>query len=176
VHLEGHRPGAINVPVSGSSFATKAGFLLDAAQPFCVLANTADEAGDAVRGLQSVAFFDVAGYVLGGGDEHTDGVTVDELEELVADGVTVIDVREADERETGFIPGSRNIAYRLVGDADADLPADGPVVTICESGARAAIAASVLRARGYDARPVIDGGLAEWRRRGGAIATAATRS
>ena len=99
-----------------------------------------------------------------------------ELHELVDDGVTVIDVREADERETGFIPGSRNIAYRLVGDADADLPADGPVVTICESGARAAIAASVLRARGYDARPVIDGGLSEWRRRGGAIATAATLS
>jgi hydroxyacylglutathione hydrolase len=173
-HLDGHRPGAINVPVSGSSFATKAGFVLDATQSVCVLADTAAEAGDAVRGLRSVAFFDIAGYVLGGGDERTDGVTVDELEELVADGVTVIDVREADELESGFIPGSRNVAYRLVGAADADLPADGPVVTICESGARAAIAASVLRARGYDARPVVDGGLAEWRRRGGAIATAAT--
>ena len=165
-------PGAINVPVSGSSFATKAGFVLDATLPVCVLADTVDEARDAVRGLQSVAFFDIAGFVLGGGEEHTDGVTIDELQELVADGVTVIDVREADERETGFIPGSRNIAYRLVGAPDADLPADGPVVTICESGARAAIAASVLRARGYDARPVVDGGLAEWRQRGGAIATA----
>ena len=84
----------------------------------------------------------------------------------------MIDVREPDERETGFIPGSLNIPYRLVGSADADLPTDSPVVTICESGARAAVAASVLRARGYDARPVVDGGLSEWRRRGGAIATA----
>ena len=86
----------------------------------------------------------------------------------------MVDVREPDEREAGFIPGSLNIPYRLVGsaDADLDLASDSPVVTICESGARAAVAASVLRARGYDARPVIDGGLSEWRRRGGAIATA----
>src|SRR5213076_2330668 len=97
--------------------------------------------------------------------------TVDELEELVADGVTVIDVREADELESGFIPGSRNVAYRLVGTAHADLPADGPVVTICESGARAAIAASVLRARGYDARPVLNGGIPDWRARGGETTT-----
>ena len=173
-HLDGHRPGAINVPVSGSSFATKAGFVLDATQSVCVLTETVDEARVAIRGLQAVAFFDIAGYVLGGGNERTDGVTVDELEELVADGATVVDVREPDEREAGFIPGSLNIPYRLVGsaDADLDLPSDSPVVTICESGARAAVAASVLRARGYDARPVIDGGLSEWRRRGGAIATA----
>ncbi len=46
-------------------------------------------------------------------------------------------------------------------------PADRPVVTICESGARAAIAASILRGRGYDARPVVDGGIIDWRARGG---------
>ena len=97
-------PGAINVPVSGTSFATKAGFVLDATQPVCVLADTADEARDAVRGLQSVAFFDIAGYVLGGGDEHTDGVTIDELEELVADGVEVIDVRETGRARDGLHP------------------------------------------------------------------------
>jgi rhodanese-related sulfurtransferase len=40
------------------------------------------------------------------------------------------------------------------------------VVTICESGARAAIAASVLAAQGIDARPVLEGGVAAWRARG----------
>ena len=173
-HLECHYPGSVNVPVSGSSFATKSGFVLDATQPVCVLAGTAEEARQAIRGLQSVAFFDITGYVLGGGDEQTDGVTIDELQRLVADGVTVIDVREADEHETGFIPGSLNIPYRLVGTPGADLPIDSSVVTVCESGARAAIAASLLRSRGYDARPVVDGGLGEWRQRGGAMATART--
>ena len=42
-----------------------------------------------------------------------------------------------------------------------------PIVTICETGARAAIAASVLQSVGVDARPVLDGGLILWRARGG---------
>jgi rhodanese-related sulfurtransferase len=47
-----------------------------------------------------------------------------------------------------------------------DLPVDGPLVTICESGTRAAIGASILRARGYDARPVVAGGMNDWLARG----------
>ena len=38
------------------------------------------------------------------------------------------------------------------------------VVTVCETGARAVIAASVLRARGIDARPVAAGGIPDLER------------
>ncbi len=137
--------------------------MLDAGREVCVLAESADEAQQAIRGLHSVAFFDIAGYVLGGGDERTDAVTVDELEALIATGVEVIDVREKDDRDTGYIPGSRNIPYRLLASCCPDLPTDRPVVTICESGSRAAIAASILRTRGYDVHPVVDGGMIDWR-------------
>jgi rhodanese-related sulfurtransferase len=41
------------------------------------------------------------------------------------------------------------------------------VVTVCESGPRAAVAASVLQSAGIDARPVLDGGITDWRARGG---------
>ena len=94
-------------------------------------------------------------------------MSVDELDGLMADGADLIDVREKDERDTGYIPGSRNIPYRLLGICGADLPTDRPIVTICESGARAAVAASILVAKGYDARPVLGGGIATWRERGG---------
>jgi rhodanese-related sulfurtransferase len=40
------------------------------------------------------------------------------------------------------------------------------VVTICESGPRAALAASVLAAAGIDARPVLHGGISDWQARG----------
>ncbi|MBA3434609.1 MAG: hypothetical protein H0U08_11005, partial [Actinobacteria bacterium] len=40
------------------------------------------------------------------------------------------------------------------------------LVTICESGPRAAIAASILAARGYDARAVAEGGVDAWRASG----------
>jgi len=42
-------------------------------------------------------------------------------------------------------------------------------VTICESGPRAAIAASILAARGYDARAVSPGGIDAWHAAGGQL-------
>jgi rhodanese-related sulfurtransferase len=48
-----------------------------------------------------------------------------------------------------------------------DLERERPLVTICESGARSVIAASILKTRGYDARPVAHGGMDEWLARGG---------
>jgi len=113
----------------------------------------------------------VAGFVLGGGDERTTSISLDELDGLLGDGVLVIDVREKDERDEGYIPGSRNIPYRLMRLCCPDLPLDRPVVTICGSGPRAAIAASILRTKGIDARPVIDGGMTDWLARGSTAVT-----
>jgi rhodanese-related sulfurtransferase len=77
-------------------------------------------------------------------------------------------VRETSERDGGYIPGTRHIPYRLLrAGALYALDRDRPVVTICESGARAAIAASVLAAAGFDARPVLEGGIRAWQAAGG---------
>jgi hydroxyacylglutathione hydrolase len=164
----GHRPGAINVPVAGSSFGTKAAFVLPERT---VVIDAADEpeAVHAVRRLHAVALFDIAGWRLGGGSEQVEPVTIDELERrLAADEICLLDVREADERDSGSIPGSRHLPYRVARQAaENGLCGARPIVTICESGSRAAIAASVLTAAGIDARPVLAGGLAEWRARGG---------
>ena len=166
-YLAGHREGAIGIPVSGTSFATKAAFVLDANAPVTVQAANRPEAEQAILGLRKVAFREIAGYVLGGGSEAMQAVPLAELEQLLEDGAELIDVRERYERDTGYISGSRNIPYRLLGVSGAELPTDRPVVTICESGPRAAIAASILAAKGFDARPVLDGGPAEWAARGG---------
>ena len=165
----GHIPHALNVPVAGASFATKAGFVLDIERPLVVAAASEDEAERAVRGVRSVGFLEVAGFVLGSGLETMEPVSLDELDELLRDGAELIDVREKDERDSGYIAGSRNIPYRLLALVGADVATDRPVVTICESGARAAIAASLLAARGVDARPVLDGGIAGWQARGNPI-------
>jgi hydroxyacylglutathione hydrolase len=94
-------------------------------------------------------------------------VELDELARLLdGDSVELVDVRELDERDGGYIPGSVNIPYRLVRARADQLPHDRPVVTICESGARAAIAASVLAAAGLDARPVLHAGIPDWEQRG----------
>lgn len=159
----GHLPGAISVPVSGSRFATKAAFVLDAARPVVLVASSEDEVEQATRGLRSVAFLDLPGYVLDGGPETLELLPPDALGRVLADGAWLVDVREPDEAAADPVSSSRTIPYReLVGDR-FDLPRDRPIVTICESGPRAVIAASLLAARGYDARAVFPGGADDLR-------------
>jgi hydroxyacylglutathione hydrolase len=164
----GHQPGAVGIPVSGSSFATKAGFVLPE-RPLALHASDEDEALRAARALQAVGLFQLAGWQEGGGSERLEPVSLDELERLLADDeVELLDVREADERDEGHIPGSRHLPYRTArAAAEAGLLNGRPLVTICESGPRAAVAASVLQAAGLHARPVLDGGVADWRAHGG---------
>jgi hydroxyacylglutathione hydrolase len=77
--------------------------------------------------------------------------------------VQVLDVREKSERDEGYIPGSLHIPFRLLRNSGADgVDTEKPVVTICESGMRASIAASLLTAAGVEARPVLHGGVNDW--------------
>jgi rhodanese-related sulfurtransferase len=167
----GHVAGALHVPVAASTFGTRAAFVLPTDASVLLHAASADQATLAARRLHAVGFLDLAGWSVPGanGARGSDPLTplghvsIEELERLVeADSVQVLDVREADERDDGYIPGSRHVPYRLVG-AFADSIGEGkPVVTICESGARAAVAASVLAAHGVEARAVLDGGMPDW--------------
>jgi hydroxyacylglutathione hydrolase len=157
----GHHAGALSVPVSGTRFSTKAAFVLEPAM-LVISASDEDEVALTTRGLHSVGHLDIAGYVLGGGPEALELVSIEQLDALLASGAELIDVREKEERDSGYIAGSRNIPYRLLALGEADLPRDKPIVTICETGPRAAIAASILAAHGFDAHPVVNGGIDSW--------------
>jgi hydroxyacylglutathione hydrolase len=165
----GHRPGAVNVPVSGNTFGTKAAFVLPD-RPVLLDAADENEALQAAQSLHAVGIFHLAGWRPGGGPERVEPVTIDELERRLAAGeIEVIDVREPSERDEGSIPGTSHLPYRMARQAaENGLCGDRPIVTICESGPRAAIAASILVAKGYDARPVVGGGVSSWREHGGA--------
>jgi hydroxyacylglutathione hydrolase len=166
----GHVPAALNVPVSSSSFATRASFLLGASERVALHADSPEEAAEAARGLRAVGLLDLEGVLEAPATPaRLEPVAVDELDALLATGdVRVIDVREAEERDRAYIAGSLHIPYRLLRAGGSDLCAGcGTVVTICETGSRAGIAASVLAAAGVDARPVLDGGVPTWREQGG---------
>ncbi len=101
-------------------------------------------------------------------NEKLDAIEIDELERfLTENNVEVLDVREKSERDEGYIEGTRHIPYRIVRKCLDDLPEDRPIVTICSSGARASIAASVIAAAGKEVRPVLGGGVEDWADRGG---------
>jgi glyoxylase-like metal-dependent hydrolase (beta-lactamase superfamily II)/rhodanese-related sulfurtransferase len=168
-YAAGHVPGALNVPVSGGSFGTKAGFVLRPDERIVLHADSPAEAALAARRLGAVGFLTVAGYLADPvATETIEPVEVADLDRLLASGeVEVLDVREHDEHDAGYIPGTRNVPYRLLRGFGASVADGKPIVTVCESGSRAAIAASVLTAAGVDARPVLEGGISEWQRRGG---------
>jgi rhodanese-related sulfurtransferase len=160
----GHHAGAVGIPVTGSGFATKAAFVLPE-RPLVLHAADESQAARASRALQAVGLFGIAGWQEGGGSETLEPISLDELERLLADdAIELLDVRETDERDESHIPGSRHLPYRTArAAAEAGLLNGRPVVTICSSGPRAAIAASVLQAAGVNARPVLDGGVESWR-------------
>lgn len=162
----GHVAGAINVPLSGTSFGTKAGFVLDPAERIAVHAAGTHDALLAAHRLHTVGFLDLAGYL-----SHprlpetlqlfTDVAAVEEL--LRTTEHLLVDVRDEHEFAEGSLPGAINVPYRLLrgGGLDA-LPRDRVLVAFCESGARAGIAGSILAGAGFDARPLVRGGVTTW--------------
>jgi len=160
-----HRAGAISVALDGGSFATRAAFVLDLGEPFVVHAGSHAEVDEAKRLLEAVGLFDAAGYTLAvaARPEAMRTVSVREFAKLRGDA-QVLDVREDDEREEEPLSGAVGLPYHQVRSAPpAELDPARPVYTICASGARATLAASVLTRMGFDARPVVGGGVADVR-------------
>jgi rhodanese-related sulfurtransferase len=80
-------------------------------------------------------------------DAHVDGT---KAKALVAAGARLVDVRTPTEFGQKHIDGAVNLPVDTIGDHEADLGAkDTSLVLYCGSGARAARAATTLRAKGY---------------------------
>jgi rhodanese-related sulfurtransferase len=73
----------------------------------------------------------------------------------------VIDVREAYEREAGFIAGSRHIPLLELSSRAPEIERERPVVFYCRVGARSDMAAQAFRASGLQALSM-RGGLVRW--------------
>jgi NADPH-dependent 2,4-dienoyl-CoA reductase/sulfur reductase-like enzyme/rhodanese-related sulfurtransferase len=89
-----------------------------------------------------------------------DIVAPDELEDLVAQGWQVVDVRTDKEHAAGAIPGSVNIPVDALREHLGALGA-GPFVVYCEVGQRGHTATALLQELGLKARN-LDGGYRTW--------------
>jgi rhodanese-related sulfurtransferase len=81
------------------------------------------------------------------------------------DGVVVLDVREADEWESGHIEGAVHIPLREIPTRFADVPGGRQVLVVCKSGGRSAQATMFLRGQGVEAVNLADG-MDGWERAG----------
>lgn len=171
-------PGTISIPVN-RSFTTWAGSLLPYDRDFYLIIDdrkgqTVDEL---VRDLAGIGLDRLAGYfgtetievwrTAKGHLQTIPTLTVAQVSsQLQADQVTVLDVRTEGEWKSGHLPGSLNVPVGSFEQRVQEIPRDRPVIVHCQTGARAAIGASLLRARGFTDVRYFPGGLSDWRAAG----------
>ncbi len=89
-------------------------------------------------------------------------------EQLLADGWTLLDVREPDEYEQGAIAGSVHIPRGQLESGIENRVAERstPLVAMCAGGVRSAFAAVTLEQMGYTDVVSMDGGFNKWKDEG----------
>jgi hydroxyacylglutathione hydrolase len=174
-HAVAHVPGSLSIP-AGSSFSTWLGWVVpDPDRPLVLLLERSSDWDEAVRQALRIGFESVVGYVHGGfaawaeaGRPIRPGRALDvtTLARLASgggpDAPLVIDVRQPTEFEDGHVPGALSIGAGDLPDRLDELPRDRPIATICASGYRASVAASLLRAAGFERVAWVAGGVPTW--------------
>lgn len=168
-----HVPGSLNIELD-DAFGTYVGWLLPFNAPLMLQIEDADGRHEAVAQLIRIGFEQAQGYLDGGiAGWRSAGLPVAEFARIDIDALhrrwaeaqrqrlLVLDVRDDQEWASGHIPGAQHIH---VGDLPRHLnalPLDRPIATICATGHRAEMAASLLAATGRPAIAV-EGGVPEW--------------
>jgi hydroxyacylglutathione hydrolase len=178
-HSVSHVPGSLSIP-AGTSFGTWLGWVVpDADRPIVLLLTSEADWDDAVRQAIRIGFEGIIGYMRGGflawaeagfATEAGGSLEINELAARLDRGGSeaplVIDVRQPAEFEAGHLPGALAIGAGDLPDRLDQLPRNRPIATICASGYRASVAASLLRAAGFERVSWVPGGVPTWGARG----------
>lgn len=161
-------PNSINIGIDGS-FAPWVGALVPGVQqPLLIVAEKGRE-NEVVTRLARVGYDNALGYLSGGiqawievGNE-TDSIestsAADFAEELRRGGLKVFDVRKPSEFEAGHIEGAVNTPLDYLNENLWEIPKGETVYLHCAGGYRSMIAASILKARGWDNVVDVAGGF-----------------
>ncbi|WP_226762096.1 rhodanese-like domain-containing protein, partial [Arthrobacter sp. SO3] len=133
--------------------------------PLVLLAPNRASAQEMWDHLVRVGIDKIAGYVTSIEGLPASTPKLIQPEELAGfDAAMVLDVRNRTEHAAGHIPGSHQLSGgRVMWNLD-ELPAEGTIVSYCQSGVRNSVAASALRRAGYDVVE-LDGSYAAWEAR-----------
>ena len=173
-----HVPGSLNIELD-SSFSTYVGWTLPFNVPIMILIEDEDRRREAVVQLIRIGYERVEGYVDGGIQAWkaaalpTGQFPSMDIETLYKrwsprscrEPFVVLDVRRSDEWRDGHIPGALHVHIGDLAQRINELPRDQPIVTLCRTGHRAEIAASMIAASGREVIAVREG-MEEWIKRG----------
>lgn len=171
-----HLPGSLSIPTA--TIPAFAGWLLDPDEPIKLVADDAEQARTAARHLARIGYDRVVGALDPGlpawaaeGRRFASLPAVSDREvayrlDQARENWTLLDVRGKPEVEEAAIDSATHIyAGELPARLD-DLDNDQRITTMCASGVRATIAASVLRRSGFTNVDVFLGSMGAWQAAG----------
>ncbi|HEY9047258.1 MAG TPA: MBL fold metallo-hydrolase [Ohtaekwangia sp.] len=165
---KGFIPNAINIGIDGS-FAPWVGALIPGVtHPILLIADEGREE-EIVTRLARVGYDNTLGYLKGGFKAWLQaGKDVDTIDTISADEfakrfsqskLTIADVRKPSEYQAEHVEGAANTALDFLNEHLAEIPKEGEVYIHCASGYRSMIAASILKARGWNNLIEVAGGF-----------------
>lgn len=169
-YLDQHVPNSIFIGLDGS-FAPWVGALItDLKQPL-LLVVPEGRAEEAVTRLSRVGYDNTLGYLEGGitawkeAGKETQSIKSIDAETFYgnfqhqSDQMTILDVRKPDEFNNQHLLLARSFPLDFINENMAELDKQKPYYIHCAGGYRSAIAASILRARGFAKLTDIKGGF-----------------
>ena len=166
----GFIPNAINIGIDGG-FAPWVGALIPDLKQNLLIVTEPGREEEVVTRLSRVGYDFTIGYLNGGFDVWKNaGKEIDTInsvspyefaDDYKAKKIKVIDVRKADEFESGHIKGAENLPLDYINDLMEEFPKNEKMYIHCAGGYRSMIAASILKSRGFDDVVNIEGGFGE---------------
>ena len=176
--IEGHLPGALHAPLS-NAFPTVAGSYVEANTPIYLIVEK-DQVREAVVDLIRIGLDNVVGYATtetfvaytknGGALRQTKSISIAEIKNSVSSNDLILDVRRADEFETGHLPEAINIAHTRLLARLGEVPKNKNILLHCRTSNRSALAVPLLERFGYKVTHLA-GGFVEWQQVGGEVVT-----
>lgn len=147
----GHLAGTRGFELS-DSFVAYLGWLYDWGEPLTLIGESTDQIAEARRELVRIGIDELEGAAVGEVGSLSAGAELrsyrvasfTDLAEVVESAdLTILDVRQQPEFESGHIPGAVNIPLHKLIERMSDVP-EGEVWVHCASGYRSSIAASLI--------------------------------
>ena len=167
-----HIEGALNIALR-AEFPVWSGWMLRPEQRILLVLADEGDVDEVQRHLLRIGIENVGGFLRRGMRGWIEAglpfVTLPQLSvhQLKAriearDGLQVLDVRQDDEWEQGYVPTARHAFVPKVPEAMERFDRDKPIATYCGSGYRASIAASLLQKNGFREVLNVPGSMKAW--------------
>lgn len=164
-----HIAGSYHIDFGGN-FATFAGWIIPPDVNILLVGESPGQAEEAVVWLRRVGLDRTIGFLDGGmydwakaglPTEHVHQLSAEELNKRMLSGpkITLVDVRAKREYQTGHIEGAMNIPGPDLRKRYKELDPKVPVVTICNTGHRSSLGASLLKQHGFKDVSNLAGGM-----------------